>query len=139
MRVLEPKEIVQLLQVEVKKAGSQTAWAKAAGIDRAFVNYVLQGRRPPTENIILALGLRRAVRQRVDIQKRHPTKELDVEDILQLLRAEVLRTGSKTAFAKLAGVDRTTVHKVLRGQLPPSPKIVHALGLCMVVFAQNRS
>jgi DNA-binding phage protein len=134
MRILEPKEIVQLLRAEVKKAGSQTAWAKRVGIERSFVNFVLHGRKQPTEKIILALGLRRVLRQRVDIQKLRPTKEPDVEDVLRLLRAEVQRTGSITAFAKIAGVDRTTVHRVLRGQLPPSRKIVHALGLRMVVF-----
>jgi hypothetical protein len=58
MHVLEPKEIVQLLRAEVKKAGSQRAWAKAAGVDRAFVNKVLHGKKQPAKKIILALGLR---------------------------------------------------------------------------------
>jgi DNA-binding phage protein len=134
MRALDNNDIVHMLRTEVKKTGSQMAWAKKVGIDRAFINKVLHGRQQPTERIILALGLRRVPRQRVDIQKLRPTKELDVEDVLRLLRAEVQRTGSITAFAKIAGVDRTTVHRVLRGQMPPSPKIVHALGLRMVVF-----
>jgi DNA-binding phage protein len=58
MRVLEPKEIVRLLRAEVKKAGSQEAWAKKAGLQRTLVNKVLRGKRQPTESIILALGLR---------------------------------------------------------------------------------
>jgi DNA-binding phage protein len=58
MRVLESKEIVQLLRAEVKKAGSQAAWAKTAGVDRSFVNKVLHGKTRSTKRIILALGLR---------------------------------------------------------------------------------
>jgi DNA-binding phage protein len=58
MRVLEPKQIVQLLQAEVEKAGSQEAWAKKAGLQRTVVNKVLHRQRPPTKSIILALGLR---------------------------------------------------------------------------------
>jgi hypothetical protein len=58
MRALEPKEIVQLLRAEVKKAGSQGAWAKRAGVQRADVNKVIHQRRPASKNIIRALGLR---------------------------------------------------------------------------------
>ena len=133
-RPLEPAEVVQLLRSEVERVGSQMAFAKMAGVDRATVNKILHGRRQPTEKVILALGLRRVPRVKAGIHKLRPTEELDVEDILRLLHAEVQRLGSQTAFAKIAGVDRATVHKVLRGQFLPSPKIVHALGLRMVVL-----
>jgi len=58
MRVLEQKDIVQLLRCEVEKAGSQAARAKKHGVDRSRVNKVLQRQRAPTESIIRALGLR---------------------------------------------------------------------------------
>ena len=61
MRLLERKDIVKLLWIEVEKAGSQTAWAKKNGIDRSHVNKVLHHAKPPTGNIILALGLRTVV------------------------------------------------------------------------------
>jgi plasmid maintenance system antidote protein VapI len=61
MRVLEPKEIVQLLRAEVKKAGSQEAWAKRAGVQRADVNKVIHLKRPVSKKMIKALGLRIAV------------------------------------------------------------------------------
>ena len=61
MRILERKDIVKLLWIEVEKAGSQTAWAKKNGIDRSHVNKVLHYAKPPTENIIHALGLRTVV------------------------------------------------------------------------------
>jgi plasmid maintenance system antidote protein VapI len=58
MRVLEPKEIVDLLRAEVKKAGSQEAWAKKAGIDRSMVNKVIHQKRPLSHKMMKALGLR---------------------------------------------------------------------------------
>jgi len=41
MRIFEQKDIVQLLRVEVDKAGSQTAWAKKLGLERTIVNKVM--------------------------------------------------------------------------------------------------
>jgi hypothetical protein len=61
MRILEPRDIVQLLRTQVEKAGSQAAWAESHGIERANLNKVLHGARPPTESIIRALGLRTVV------------------------------------------------------------------------------
>jgi hypothetical protein len=58
MRVLEPKEIAQLLRAEVKKAGSQGVWAKRAGVQRADVNKVIHQKRPASKKMIKALGLR---------------------------------------------------------------------------------
>ena len=58
MRILEQKHIVQLLQSEVEKAGSQRVWAKRHGIHRTIVNKTLQRLRPPSDRIIRALGLR---------------------------------------------------------------------------------
>lgn len=48
----------KLLRAAVNKAGSQKAFAKQSGLDRAQVNGVLHGRRPVSESIIEALRLR---------------------------------------------------------------------------------
>ena len=58
MRVLEPEDIVQLLRSEVKRMGSQSAFAKAAGVDRATVCKILQGRSPLQPKILRALNVR---------------------------------------------------------------------------------
>jgi hypothetical protein len=58
MREIERNEIIRLLRLEVKKAGSQAAWARKAGVERSMVNKVLFGRKPPSKKIILALKLR---------------------------------------------------------------------------------
>ena len=58
MRILEQKDIVQLLRFEVERAGSQRAWAKKHGLNRPNVNKVLHSAIPPTGSIIRALRLR---------------------------------------------------------------------------------
>jgi DNA-binding phage protein len=58
MHALEPKEIVDLLRAEVKRAGSQEAWAKMAGVQRTEVSKTITGKRSPSKTIIRALGLR---------------------------------------------------------------------------------
>ena len=57
-RPLDHEEIVELLRAEVKKAGSQGAWAKRAGVQRADVNKVIHQKRPVSKKMIKALGLR---------------------------------------------------------------------------------
>ena len=57
MRILERKDIVRSLRIEVEKAGSQSAWAEKHGPDRSYANG-LRGKRRPAETIIKALELR---------------------------------------------------------------------------------
>jgi DNA-binding phage protein len=58
MRILEREDVVQLLRIEVEKAGGQTAWAKKHKIDRTVISRILNGARGPTKKIIRTLGLR---------------------------------------------------------------------------------
>lgn len=54
-------DAVEALRDAVKKAGTQTAFAKQHQISIAYVNDVLQGRREPGDKILVALGLEKAV------------------------------------------------------------------------------
>jgi hypothetical protein len=54
-------------------------------------------------------------------------------DIVQLLRTEVEGAGSQLAWAAKNGIDRTFLNQVLRGKRTPSPKMIRALGLRIVV------
>jgi hypothetical protein len=67
--------------------------------------------------------------------KRH----LEPEDVVQLLRLEVERMGSQSAFAKAAGVDRPTVCKILQGLRPLQPKILRALNVRMVFVLASKN
>jgi hypothetical protein len=57
LELLDKKGVVRLLREEIKREGSQDAWAKKAGVDRTYVNRVLSGRRPFGRALADALGL----------------------------------------------------------------------------------
>jgi hypothetical protein len=57
---------------------------------------------------------------------------LDDKDVVRLLRWEVERAGSQSAWARRERIDRTLLNRVLCGQRPPTEKIVRALKLCNV-------
>jgi hypothetical protein len=64
---------------------------------------------------------------------------IEVEDVIQLLRSQVERMGSQSAFARAAGVDRALVCKILRGRAPLQPKILRALNVRMVFVLAGKS
>ena len=53
--------VVEALRLACQRAGSQTNFAKEAGVSVAYVNDVLQGRREPGKSICEALGFERRV------------------------------------------------------------------------------
>ena len=57
MKMFELRDVVSLLRDEVKRTGSQDAFAKKIGIHRTELNKVLVGARSPSRTIIDALGL----------------------------------------------------------------------------------
>ena len=58
-RILDDKEVRQLLKQAVEQEGSQLAFAKRHAIDRTHLIFVLQGKRSLSEKILKVLGLRR--------------------------------------------------------------------------------
>lgn len=72
-RVLSRKDVIRLLREEVERVGGQVAWSKKMGINRAHLNLVLNGRRPPSENILAALNLDTVYRKRRDSKGRAAT------------------------------------------------------------------
>jgi DNA-binding phage protein len=56
-KILNEKDVVQLLRQEVAKAGGQTEWYRKTGISRTMINKVLRTQRRPTKAIIKALNL----------------------------------------------------------------------------------
>src|SRR5262249_61227604 len=57
MRMINDQDVVRLLRSQVDQAGGQSSWARRECIDRTLLNRVLNGRRPPSEQIIRALRL----------------------------------------------------------------------------------
>jgi len=61
---------------------------------------------------------------------------LDRADIVKLLQADIAKAGSQLAWAKKTGIERTFTNMVLHGTRAPSPKMIRALGLSIVVIAE---
>jgi transcriptional regulator with XRE-family HTH domain len=57
--VFDEDDVVRLLRAAVEREGSQSAFAKRHGVDRAYVNMILNGKRPVSDAIAKALGLRK--------------------------------------------------------------------------------
>ena len=125
MRV-EPKDIIALLRAEIQKAGSVTAWANNASIDRAVVSATLHHKRSIPKRLIRALGLRRA------LSLTDGSRLLEARDIRRLLRTEVAEAGSQAAWARKTGIPRPDINKVLHGKKLPGKKMMVALGLRVV-------
>jgi hypothetical protein len=51
-------EVVRLLRAAVEREGSQLAYAKHHGVDRAHLNQILKGRKGVGPSFLKALGLR---------------------------------------------------------------------------------
>ena len=60
--LLDQKDVVRSLRLEVKRAGSQKKWAKENGVTQSLISMVLSGDRPLNNKIINALKLRRVER-----------------------------------------------------------------------------
>ena len=57
--IFDEDDVVRLLRSAVEREGSQTAFARRHSIERTRVNAILSGKRPITDSVADALGLRR--------------------------------------------------------------------------------
>ena len=57
--IFDDNDVIRLLRAAVEREGSQTAFAKRHGIERTRINAILSGKRPITDSVVNALGLRR--------------------------------------------------------------------------------
>jgi DNA-binding phage protein len=57
--IFDDNDVIRLLRAAVEREGSQTAFAKRHGIERTRINAILSGKRPITDSVANALGLRR--------------------------------------------------------------------------------
>ena len=57
--IFDDDEVVQLLRAAVEREGSQLAYARRHGLERAQVNQILAGKRPVSASVVKALGLQK--------------------------------------------------------------------------------
>ena len=70
MKMLELKDVISLLREEIKRAGSQEAFAKKTGVHRTALNKVINGARLPSALIIDVLGLAPVYVFKTDLPRR---------------------------------------------------------------------
>ncbi len=57
--VFDEHDIARLLRAAVEREGGQSAFAKHHGVDRAYLNMILNGKRPVGDSIAGVIGLRK--------------------------------------------------------------------------------
>jgi hypothetical protein len=57
--VFDEYDVARLLRAAVEQEGGQSAFAKHHGVDRAYLNMVLNGKRPVSDSVAAAVGLRK--------------------------------------------------------------------------------
>ena len=67
-RLLKLEEVVRRLRAEVETAGGQAVWARKTGVNRPNMNCALTGKRPPMNDVLRALGLRKVYAYEKDIK-----------------------------------------------------------------------
>ena len=61
----------------------------------------------------------------------------ELEDVIDLLRAEVVRAGGQVAWSKKTGINRTRLNRVLNGHVPPTKTMLKALKLRTVFVSKS--
>lgn len=57
--LLREEDVLRMLREAVKRAGNQSAWARATGANRTSLNFILSGKKPPAKRVLKALKLRK--------------------------------------------------------------------------------
>jgi DNA-binding phage protein len=65
-------------------------------------------------------------------------RQLQIDDVISLLRTQVKRAGGVVAWSAKTGIRRTTISKVLAGPRPPTKGIIRTLGLSIVFVVEDR-
>jgi DNA-binding phage protein len=116
---LNVQDVLRLLRRDVRGAGSQSEWARRTGIERTYLNKVLQGHKPPSPRMIKAVRLQTIV----------ICSAPDADNLLPLLRQAVKEAGSISAWSRKTGIDRSVISCVINGKRAPSSQFFRALKL----------
>ena len=58
-RFFDDRDVIHLLKLEIEREGNQGAFARHHGLDRSYVNHIVNGKRPISDAILKAVGLRK--------------------------------------------------------------------------------
>ena len=65
------------------------------------------------------------------------TDMIEYEEWMQWLEEEIKRAGSQHRLARRTGLTQQTIHQVLKGSIPPPPRLIEALGWKKRVFYEK--
>jgi DNA-binding phage protein len=133
MKPLRVRDLLGLLRRDIDRVGGQSEWARQTGICRTYINRVLNGQKPPGPSICRALGLKRAI-FRDAAEMVDSTKSVDVEEVPIILREEIKKAGSISAWCRQVGLDRSHLSQVIHKRRIPGKKILAALKLSNVLL-----
>jgi DNA-binding phage protein len=134
--LLRIEDVVCVLQDEVRKAGGQAELARKTGVNRPNLNSTMTGKRPPTNDILRALKLRKVFAYEKETKTRGQ-ELLRIEGIVRIIRDEVERAGSQAQWARKNGVHGSSLSATITGKAPPTKDILRALSL-RKIFAYER-
>jgi DNA-binding phage protein len=134
--LLRIEDVVCVLQDEVRKAGGQAELARKTGVNRPNLNSTITGKRPPTNDILKALNLRKVFAYEKEAKTRGQ-ELLRIEGIVRIIRDEVERAGSRAQWARKNGVHGPSLSGTITGKVPPTKDILRALSL-RKMFAYER-
>jgi DNA-binding phage protein len=133
MKPLRVQDLLRLLRRDINRVGGQSEWARQTGICRTYINRVLNGRKPPGPSICRALGFKRAVLRNA-AEMVDSTKSVDLEEVPLILREEIEKAGSISAWCRQVGLDRSHLSQVLHKRRRLGRKILAALKLSNVLL-----
>jgi DNA-binding phage protein len=133
MKTLLVPDLLRLLRRDINRVGGQSEWARQTDICRTYINRVLNGRKPPGPSICRALGLKRAALRDV-AEMSDATKVVDLKEVSLILREEIEKAGSISAWCRQVGLDRSHLSQVLHKRKRLGNKILAALKLSNVLL-----
>jgi transcriptional regulator with XRE-family HTH domain len=135
-QLLGVDDIVRILQVEVRKVGSQSDFARKRGINASSLSHIFLGRRGPTKDILRALSLQKVFAYATSKKERN-SSIIRLQKVVLIIRREVEKVGGQAEFAKATGISRSNLNPAFLGRRPPTNDLLKVLKL-RKVFAYER-
>jgi DNA-binding phage protein len=140
VKILNIEHVLELLRLDIARLGGQSEWARKTGVSRMQINRALNGRRMPPVPLCQALGLEWViVRHIAGTDDRPQPVTIKDRDFLLILKAEIEKAGSITAWCEQIGVNRTYLSQVVNKRRTAGAKILAALNLSKVLVRALKS
>jgi len=131
-RVHRLDDVVRILRKEVEKAGTQAEFARNENVRATSLNSTVNGKRPPTKDVLRALNLRKVFAYEASTKSRK-SSVIRLDDMVRMLREAVEQAGGQAEFGRKHGVNRPNLNSTLLGKRPPNRDALRALKLVKIL------